>query len=242
MAVGYTLDHGKLVEAEKIAWSNAFCAGGNLTTAHDLVTWSMAVASGKVVSPASYVRMATPTTWPDGDCSGYGFGLWIDPDSTGAGHDRTWHTGHGPGYTAAIVNYSRDELAIAVMSNSDAIESMELVDAIAVSLLGLPEPRIEDQMLPTERVREFVGTYQNARTHRSVTISEAGGHLAAKPDKLPTFTLMWQGGERFVLKEDPRTEIQFMLRGPGAAAGGQSPFRTIVRSKGGIHESAERRD
>lgn len=241
-AIGYTLQDGKPVEARKIAWANASCAGGNLTTARDLVVWSVALSSGKAVSAASYSLMTTPTTWPDGDSSGYGLGLWVDPDQAGAGHGRVWHTGHGDGWTAAVANYAHDELVVSVMSNSDTVESMDVVDAIAASVLHIAEPTIEDRPLVADDVREFIGTYQR-RSHASVAIGERDGHLTATPDGLPTFTLLWQGEDRFLLREAPHVEIRF-LRAPESASPGRErgPCRALVRIAGGIRETALRKD
>jgi CubicO group peptidase (beta-lactamase class C family) len=239
IAIGYTLEGDKMVEARKIAWANASCAGGNLTTARDLVMWSMALSSGGVVSPASYAAMTTPTTWPDGDCSGYGLGLWVDPDQIGGGEGRIWHTGHGDGYTAALASFPHAELVIAVMSSSDKVESMDILNTIATGVLKTPERKANDLPLPGDRIHEFVGTYQQPRSHESVVVGERDGRLTAKPGGLPTFTLLWQGEDRFVLREDPRVEIQFNRSPDGS---GHEPCRALVRIAGGIRETAVRQD
>ena len=78
-ARGYSGDGPHMKNAKALDMSAPFAAGGLCSTVDDLVQWAQALASGKVVSPASYARMTTPVKPADGSDPGYGFGLGVKP-------------------------------------------------------------------------------------------------------------------------------------------------------------------
>ena len=74
-AVGYAVDSGRLVVAPRVEVGWAFSSGALCSTVGDLVGWTRALASGKVVSRTSYELMTTPLTFRSPRPMTYGFAL-----------------------------------------------------------------------------------------------------------------------------------------------------------------------
>ena len=133
-AQGYDFDPGVGPRNDAlIAMSNPGAGGGLLSTAADLVRWSMALASGRAVQPASYAQMvdsAVPTGIPG---MSYGFGLAVFDQQ---GRTRLSHFGAINGFTAVLSWYPEDDLHIAVISNSTAVASDPLEIEIAAAILS----------------------------------------------------------------------------------------------------------
>jgi CubicO group peptidase (beta-lactamase class C family) len=57
---------GGFINAEPLSMTQPYAAGSLCSTVNDLAAWTLALSSGKVVSPASYKLMTTPGTLNDG--------------------------------------------------------------------------------------------------------------------------------------------------------------------------------
>ncbi len=138
-AQGYDFDpRAGLLNDALIAMSNAGAGGGLLSTAGDLLRWSMALTSGRAVQPATYREMvdsAVPTGIPG---MSYGFGLAVFNQN---GRTRLSHFGAINGFTAVLSWYPEEDLHIAVISNSTAVASDPLEIAIAAAILKTDTPR-----------------------------------------------------------------------------------------------------
>ena len=89
-------------------------AGGFCGTATDLARWTRALATGRVVSPASYSLMTAPALLSGTEPADYGFGLaLVRPD----GIPRIGHGGYGGGFGAQAAYYPDLEITIVVMGN-----------------------------------------------------------------------------------------------------------------------------
>lgn len=75
-AAGYTLRDGQLVNIRRVAQIELPSHFGIFSTVMDLARWEVALAAGKVVTPASLEQMWTPVRLNDGTTHGYGFG-WV---------------------------------------------------------------------------------------------------------------------------------------------------------------------
>jgi CubicO group peptidase (beta-lactamase class C family) len=133
-AQGYDFDPGVgVLNDPLIAMHNSGAGGGLLSTAGDLVRWSLALTSGRAVQPASYRQMvdsAVPTGVPG---MSYGFGLAVFDQH---GRARISHFGAINGFTAVLSWYPADDLHIAVISNSTAVTSDALEIEIATAILS----------------------------------------------------------------------------------------------------------
>jgi CubicO group peptidase (beta-lactamase class C family) len=111
--------------------------GGLFSTAADLIRWNAALRGGRVVSPASYARMATSAALNDGTPTAYGFGLGVN---TVDGVREVRHAGGLPGFTLENVTYPDLDLDIIVLTNRDGISTnFSIVRPILARLLDRPE-------------------------------------------------------------------------------------------------------
>src|SRR4030095_12392585 len=76
-ALGYEKKEGHLVPRDANL-TDVFAAGAIVSTVSDLVKWSNALESGKLLKPATLAQMWTPTKLNDGTSYPYGFGWRLD--------------------------------------------------------------------------------------------------------------------------------------------------------------------
>lgn len=113
MAVGYRIEHGAVQRAPTIHDSFGWSAGNLVSTVDDLVSWSNALAHGKIVSGASYKDMTTPTPVSEGT-SDYGLGLFADSVRD---QPRIGHTGGSFGFTTANEFFPKQNVRIIAFTN-----------------------------------------------------------------------------------------------------------------------------
>lgn len=110
-------------EVRSIAMPSPECnaAYGIVSTVRDLVAWSRALDSGRLVSPEQAVRLFTRNRNQRGDEVPYGLGWFV---SDVAGEMIQWHYGwRVPGYGALIVRIPRRGLTFVILANSDRLVS-----------------------------------------------------------------------------------------------------------------------
>jgi CubicO group peptidase (beta-lactamase class C family) len=207
---------GGFINAEPLSMTQPYAAGSLCSTVTDLAAWTLALSSGKVVSPASYKMMTTPLTLNDGKPLTYGFGLGI---GTLGGHRQVSHNGGINGFISELHHYPDDSLVTVVLTNTGALAAVQLERLIARRALGIKDlPAVAIDAPALER---FVGEYAIGTTRLKVFVE--GGRLRAQPPGAPAFGLKHVGGGRFV--RDDNDDIQFEF-----AAG--TPAPSFVRRQG----------
>lgn len=187
-AQGYTLHDGQLANDLPFGISQPFAAGALLSTGHDLVKWSMALTSGKVVKPETFSQMAAPTILPDGENTQFGFGLQIDD---WRGRRRIRHSGLIFGFNAMLVSFPDDDVHIAVISNNQSLRSSAIASALAGTVLGAEKAVARDVPVPPDLMKRIAGTYK--LWGRTVKVYDKAGKATMSDQD--TFTLLWQGPE-----------------------------------------------
>ena len=224
-AQGYaTQPGGGFINAEPLSMTQPYSAGALCSTVNDLAVWTQALASGKVVSPASYKLMTTPVALNDGKPIGYGFGL-----GTGmlGGHRQVSHNGGINGFISELHHYPDDSVITVVLTNTGALTAITIERLVARRTLGikdLPAVPIE----PTALAR-LVGQYALGNT--PVRVFVQNGRLRVQQQGNPEFGLKHIGGGRFV--RDDNDDVQFEF-----AAG--TPAPSVVRRQGGNATTATR--
>lgn len=172
---------GTLVPTRPMDMDSPYAAGAICSTAGDLVTWTRSLASGKVVSKASYEAMTTPVTLKSPRRMNYGFALARDTAGT---HRVIQHGGNINGFAANVAHYPDDSLVVAVLANTSGAPATRLTDNIARAVLGLPlvtgPAPLADLPSTAEERAAVVGKYSIAMpdgARRDVTIEETDGQL-----------------------------------------------------------------
>ncbi|MBK6843965.1 MAG: beta-lactamase family protein [Gemmatimonadetes bacterium] len=182
--------------------STPYAAGAICSTASDLVKWTMALESGKVVRPATYREMTTPRALTDGTKQPYAFGLGV---SDLAGHRIVSHNGGIDGFRSQLASYPNDSLIIAVLVNGDSDLPDRFEKMIARWALGVPEPVVKDLAVPAELIARVTGSY--AGEAGPVRIVAKEGKLFAELEE--TRQLRYQGNGVFIMDGSGGAEIQF---------------------------------
>ena len=97
------------------------------------------------MSTASYRRMVTPETLPDGKALSYGYGVGVGDLH---GHRYLWHGGGLPGFDAQAAYFPGDDLTVIVLCNTDGGDiAMHLENALSRLVLHVP-PRADLPLSP----------------------------------------------------------------------------------------------
>jgi D-alanyl-D-alanine carboxypeptidase len=224
-AQGYaTRPGGGFINAEPLSMTQPYAAGSLCSTVTDLATWTQALSSGKVVSPASYKLMTTPGALNNGNAITYGFGL-----GTGmlGGRPQVSHNGGINGFISELHHYPEDSVITVVLTNTGALTAVQLERLIARRALGIKDlPAVPIDAPALQRV---VGEYAIGNTRLKVFVEN--GRLRMEAPGAPAFGLKHVGSGRFV--RDDNDDVQFEF-----AAG--TPAPSLVRRQGGNVTTATR--
>lgn len=102
-------------------------AGSICSSPRDLLSWTVALTSGSVVSSASLDKMTTTYRLANGIPIGYGYGLILDRLD---GHRRWWHNGAVLGFTTHAAHFPDDDVSVVVLTNLVDLEAY-VVEPIA---------------------------------------------------------------------------------------------------------------
>jgi len=134
-AEGYEQDGGELINAEYLSMNQPGAAGALCSTVPDLLLWTSALRSGRVVSGASYGQMTISVTLNSGDdTTGYGFGLGVGDLG---GNSSVAHGGGINGFSTMMAHYMESDLDIVVLSNTASEDAGRVAQTIARWALGL---------------------------------------------------------------------------------------------------------
>lgn len=211
-AQGYTLQGTPLgprtVNDQPYGTNQPGAAGMLLSTARELVTWQMALTSGKFVSKDSFALMTTPTVLPDGKDTGYGFGLMIDDYE---GHRRISHGGGIFGFNSMLAWYPEHDLHVAVISNGEPLSSGEVAEDLLWLALGVERPAVKDLPIAPELATRLAGTYTIAQLGMDIVISVEDGklHAQGQAQGQGRFRLQSQGAGEFRADFDRNVKLLF---------------------------------
>jgi D-alanyl-D-alanine carboxypeptidase len=129
-------DHmGQLRTAVSISMTIPFAAGALCSSTSDLVRWTQALSSGKVIKPESFAHMCSETLLKGGQRSLYGFGLSLGELE---GHRRLDHGGGIEGFVSQLSYYPDADLHVAVLANTGSAVPGGLSQRLARIVLGIP--------------------------------------------------------------------------------------------------------
>jgi hypothetical protein len=198
------------------------------STVGDLVRWQRALASGKVVSPASFLAMSTADTLITGRRLAYGFGLVPGMFN---GHATVGHGGGINGFVASSMFVPDDTLSVVIFTNSDGASS----DAVMLDLLRIayggdpmphpvrpaPVPPAPTVPLPPAERDSIVGSYALQVNGRvlPIRVYVENGQVMAVAEGQRANALNYLGDHVFGTPLDPALRITFAFDAQGRATG-----------------------
>jgi D-alanyl-D-alanine carboxypeptidase len=130
-AEGYEQRDTSVVNAMHTSMTVPFAAGGLCSTVGDMAAWNHALATGRVVSAASWARMTTPDSAARE--TGYGYGLAVKSID---GRRVIRHSGGIQGFRADNAYVPGDSLSVTVLTNIAAPGPEALLDEIVRAALA----------------------------------------------------------------------------------------------------------
>jgi CubicO group peptidase (beta-lactamase class C family) len=211
-ASGYARTGQQLANAEYLSMTQPHAAGALCSTARDLVKWTRALHSGRVVSATSFKAMTTPVG--AATQNGYGFGL--GSDTSLAGHRRISHGGGIHGFLSMLAHYPDDSLTVVVLANTSPVAINLIAHNLARIVFGLPlegarAPRVA---LSAAQRAPYVGEYTITRPNGSplqLQISLEGDRLMAQAPGQPQQELIPNGNHTFSADFDRTMRLTFVV-------------------------------
>ncbi|MFM9995765.1 MAG: serine hydrolase domain-containing protein [Phycisphaerales bacterium] len=230
-AQGYTLNkEGKLANDKAIGADVPGAAGSLLSTAGDLVRWEIALSGGTAVKPESYAQMTTSAVLADGKETRYGFGLAI---RDWEGRRRISHGGGIFGFSSFLLTLPDDGLTVAVLSNSDAVNSGRVADTVARLALGLAVFEPKDLALSPTDIARFSGEFAFESIPLEIRFFDRDGKMWAQATGQQENRLLYQGDGEFRASFDATVKFVF--------AAGADRADSFVLHQGGGTISAKRK-
>ncbi|MEX1827763.1 serine hydrolase domain-containing protein [Luteibacter sp. CQ10] len=158
MASGYSVDAaGKVVRPVAYSISGPGAAGGMTSTASDIAMLLHGMATGNVPGRQAFQAMSTPARIGDVDLP-YGMGM---VPGTLRGTAVVEHSGGIEGYSAHYVYLPGEDIAVAVLENSDAPTwlARSLAHRIAATVMGRPYRFFAAKAWSASSLGAVAGTY-----------------------------------------------------------------------------------
>src|SRR5438093_163662 len=129
---------GPLRPAPKEGKGWLFAAGELAMPASDLAKWDISIMDQKLLKPASYREFAREVQLSNGLGTHYALGVDV---SSQAGHRALSHGGEVSGFTAQNLVFPDERVAVAVLTNQDAVSAAgQIAQGIAPLLLAADDP------------------------------------------------------------------------------------------------------
>ncbi len=224
-AEGYTpRPGGTFANAAPLSMTQPYAAGSLCSTVTDLATWTIALSSGKVVSPASYAEMTTPGTLNNGKPLTYGFGLGT---GTLGGHRQVSHNGGINGFISELHHYPSDSLITVVLTNVEGNVAPALERLVARKALGIVDlPAVP---IDAAALTRLAGEYAVGETRVRVTID--GGRLTLHVGPGPAMALKHVGNGRFVDGDNDDVSYEFASGTPAPSFMRRQGSNTITATR-----------
>jgi CubicO group peptidase (beta-lactamase class C family) len=126
-----------------------YAAGELAMTAHDLALWDVSLIQHRLLSPASFDAMTTPSRLRNGAPTGYALGIGV---SNADGHPRLSHGGAVSGFVSSNTIWPDQKAAVVVFANMDGSSATGAVtNGIAKLLLAQADDPGADAALKRAR-------------------------------------------------------------------------------------------
>jgi CubicO group peptidase (beta-lactamase class C family) len=124
-------------------------SGEVYSTVHDLARYDRTLFGLHLLRPASMAEMLKPAVLDDGTVVPYGFGWRVDKDESGETFYA--HSGNWLGFSAYLLHYPKDGVAVVILANSSEVDAESLaVESAALFRSQAAPPPASDQ-IPSKR-------------------------------------------------------------------------------------------
>jgi CubicO group peptidase (beta-lactamase class C family) len=192
-AAGYAPRADGPVNAGFVHMTIPFSAGALYSTTEDLLRWEQGLFGGKLLSPASLVKMTTPFK------QDYAFGLAV---STNRGYRVIEHGGGIEGFVTQLSYYPDDKLVVAVLGNLSGRFPEEIAAKLANLAHGVklvPISERKEITVSSKVLADYAGAYEFSPTF-SIVITLEDGHLMTQATGQSKFQLFAESETMFFLK------------------------------------------
>jgi CubicO group peptidase (beta-lactamase class C family) len=213
-AAGYAPGKNGPENAGYVNMTIPLSAGALYSTTEDLLRWEQGLFGGKLLSPASLVKMTTPFK------QDYAFGLGV---ATQDGHKMIAHNGGIEGFNTSLAYYPDDKLVVAVLGNLNGNAPDAIASALGKTAHGekvvLPSERKEITLAP-QTLQKYVGTYELTFPGQNVpfVITLEEGKLLAQLGQQPKFPIFPESETQFFYKVVD-AQLEFVKNDKGEITG-----------------------
>ena len=164
---------GPLRSAPKEGKGWLFAAGELAMPASDLARWDISIMDQKVLKPASYREFSREVQLQNG--LGTHYALGVDVNSQG-GHRALSHGGEVSGFTAQNVVFPDERVAVAVLTNQDAVSAAgQIARGIAPLLLTTSDAAMSEKL---EQAKKIFEGLQHGTIDRSLFTDNANAYFS----------------------------------------------------------------
>jgi D-alanyl-D-alanine carboxypeptidase len=163
---------GPLRVAPKEGRGWMFAAGELAMTAHDLALWDESLIAQTVLKPESYKQMFTEVKLKEGKGTHYGLGVEVIDRN---GHRSIEHSGEVSGFVSDNEVFVDDGVAVAVLTNQDAIGAASTIARLAAPVIG--------EFPPTPAEKQAIDIYhdlQRGKIDRSLLAPNLSDYFTAE--------------------------------------------------------------
>ena len=139
-AAGYSAQEKGFAPAQPLSMSQPYAAGALVSTVDDLATWDAAIASGKLLTPASWKLAFPPYKLSPEKSTGYGYGWSV---GTLQGTPMVDHGGGINGFRTHALRLPEQKIFVAVLTNADSGNADPEVLAKRAAALAMGKPFME---------------------------------------------------------------------------------------------------
>jgi CubicO group peptidase (beta-lactamase class C family) len=191
-ANGYWPGGNGIENAERWDPKIGFSAGALYSTTGDLLRWERGLLGGRLLTPASLLKMTTPFR------SDYACGLHVNRVN---GHLMIEHDGNNIGFNADMAYFPEENIAVIVLANLNGTVTGELTKALAAVAHGEvpPTPSVHKEIRLRDGIlARYAGTYQFS--HYSLKMVPEGNHLLVEFDNGSTLPVFPESETKFFSK------------------------------------------
>lgn len=183
-AVGYTAQEKGFAPAQPLSMSQPYAAGALVSTVDDLAKWDAAIASGKLLKPASWKMAFTSYKLSPEKSTGYGYGWGV---GTLQGTPVVDHGGGINGFRTYALRLPQQKVFVAVLSNADSGNANPEVLAKKAAALAIGKPIMEPKeiKLDAKALDAFTGVYETDDQDKRTFTSRDGKLMMARGDRSP---------------------------------------------------------